>query len=201
VEDLLAGVLLKRCERAVQDQLQAQPVCRCGFTVGESFEYPLPGRIREDIESGIRETLEALASSEVQERLIPYMRSLELVGKNQEAEAIRELLSISPEDTELLEKVERALRSGVIEGINEAFRGKVVVVERNLDELYNNLIHRKYTLRQARQLLSRWLEGESISGDTFIHFIGGRHGSGLESFEEELKKYLERTSCAMGGAV
>ncbi|MBW2127727.1 MAG: hypothetical protein JRH08_19325 [Deltaproteobacteria bacterium] len=122
------------------------------------------------------------------------MRSLELVGKNQEAEAIRELLSISPEDTELLEKVERALRSGVIEGINEAFRGKVVVVERNLDELYNNLIHRKYTLRQARQLLSRWLEGESISGDTFIHFIGGRHGSGLESFEEELKKYLERTS-------
>ena len=194
VEDLLAGVLLKRCERAVQDQLQAQPVCRCGFTLGESSEYPLPGRIREDIEAGIRETLDALASSEVQERLIPYMRSLELVGKNQEAEAIRELLSISPEDAELLEKVERALRSGVIEGINEAFRGKVVVVERDLDELYNNLVHRKYTLKQARQLLSQWLEGESISGDTFIHFIGGRHGSGLESFEEELKKYLERTS-------
>jgi hypothetical protein len=69
VEQRLTGVLLQRCDRPVQDQLQAQPVCICGFRLGESPKYPSLAGITEDIECGIRETVKALASEQVQERL------------------------------------------------------------------------------------------------------------------------------------
>ena len=72
----------------------------------------------------------------------------------------------------------------MIQGINEAFRGRVVVVKRNLDELYGTLIHRKYTLPQIKKILREWLKEDQISEETFVHFVGQEEKEAKSSDQE-----------------
>ena len=119
------------------------------------------------------ETIEALHASTYQEKLLPYLKGLEEIGEKEKASAIRRVLSINPERNEaFLSELDEALTPAVIQGINEAFRGRVVVVNRNLDDLYGALIHRKYTLPQIKKILREWLKEDQISEETFVHFVG-----------------------------
>ena len=147
--------------------------------------------LAQEIDQGIVETLDALQSPTIQEKLLPYLEGLDLVGKKEQANDIRRLLEIpAKESTEVFERMDQALTPPVVEGINQAFRGKVVVVQRDLDELYQSLVHRKYTLAQAREILQNWLKDQEISDDTFIHFLGAGDKTYPGHDEEELTTYL-----------
>ncbi|UCG11163.1 MAG: hypothetical protein JSU72_11430 [Deltaproteobacteria bacterium] len=193
IDQNLSAVLNHRCLHSPQDHLQGQPACSCGFRLGESSSFKPLRELTREIDDGIVETLEALQSPSVQEKLLPYLEGLDLVGKKEQANGIRRLLEIpAKESAEIFDQVEQAVTPQVLEGINEAFRGKVVVVQRNLDELYQRLIHRKYTLAHTRKILQNWLKEEGVSEDTFVHFLGagdetspGHDEQGLTGFVQE----------------
>jgi hypothetical protein len=192
IDQALSSVLLHRCLRTPQDDLQGQPVCSCGFRLGERSAFKPLREIERDMDLGIMETLEALQAPAVQERILPFLEGLDLVGKKTEANAIRELLNVRPRDEELIAGMDRFLTPQVVQNINEAFRGKVVVVKRDLDQLYQSLVHRKYTLTQLRKILKEWLREEKLAEDTFLHFVGGAENLPSDVNEKALEDLLSR---------
>jgi Family of unknown function (DUF6079) len=191
IDQGLSSVLNRRCLQSPQDHLQAQPVCPCGFQLGQSIPFKPVRELTREIEQGIVETLAAFQSPAIQEKLLPYLEGLDLVGKSEQAQSIRRLLDIGAgEEMEILERLDHALTPAVIQGINEAFRGKVVVVNRDLDELYRGLVHRKYTLSQVRNIIREWLRDEGIPEDTFVHFLGAGDKGSTGNRNEEFTSLL-----------
>jgi hypothetical protein len=173
VDQALAAVLSAECHAPVSELLQSNPICRCGYILGEETRFTPIQEIEEAVNLGITETIDALHVSTYQEKLLPYLKGLDEIGEKEKALAIRRVLSIKPERSEaFLSELDQALVPTVIQGINEAFRGRVVVVKRNLDDLYGVLIQRKYTLPQIKKILREWLKEDQISEETFVHFIG-----------------------------
>lgn len=191
IDQGLSSVLVHRCLRSPRDHLQSQPVCSCGYRLGESTFFKPLREIEKEMDLGISETLDALKSPAIQERIIPYQEGLDHVGKKDEADAIRKLLGLSNQEDNFLERLERLLTPSVIRNINEAFRGKVVVVKRDLDRLYQSLIHRKYTLLQLRNILREWLQEEGLSEDTFLHFVGTGSRVSAAGSEDPFREFLE----------
>ncbi|HBF43140.1 MAG TPA: hypothetical protein DDW42_05820 [Desulfobacteraceae bacterium] len=192
IDQSISSVLLNRCVQSPQDYLQGRPVCSCGFQLGESIRFVPVKDIEKDIDLGIEETLDALKSPAVQEKIIPFLEGLDLVGKKNEAENIRLLLEISCHDKAFLDRLDQILTAQTIQNINEAFRGKVVVVKRDLDRLYQSLVHRKYTLAKTRKILDNWLKQETISNDTFLHFLGKEEDDPAGWTKEKFKGLLEK---------
>jgi hypothetical protein len=192
IDQGLSAVLSRRCLQSPQNHLQTQPVCSCGFQLGESVPLKPVRELIREIDQGIVETLAAFQSPAIQEKLLPYLEGLDLVGKSEEAQSIRRILDVQAgEGGETLDRVDQALTPEVIHGINEAFRGKVIVVNRDLDELYRSLVHRKYTLAQVRSIMKEWLKDEGIPEDTFVHFIGAG-GDSAGNRDEELTSLLRQ---------
>ena len=173
VDRVLSAVFSVQCHASTGEILQSNPICRCGYVLGERPFFTPIQEIEEAVDFGIMETAETLHAPAYQEKLLPYLKGLKEIGRKENASAIRRVLNINPERSEaFLSELDEALTPGVIQGINEAFRGRVVVVNRNLDELYGVLIHRKYTLPQIKKILREWLKEGQISEETFVHFVG-----------------------------
>jgi hypothetical protein len=185
VDRLLSGVLLNQCETPSIESLQSSPVCRCGFLLTTEIQWTPAREIEEAIDLGIRETLDALHSHTYQEKLVPYVRGLEEVGEHEKASAVRSLLNVSATGgDELVSELDQALTPLAVQGINEAFKGRVVIISRNLDQLYSALIRRKYTLPQVQKIIREWLKEGDISQGTFIHFTG-REETGTEPARQD----------------
>ena len=173
VDRVLATVFSTQCHAPTGDLLQSNPICRCGYALGEETAFTPVREIEEAIDVGITETIEALHASTYQEKLLPYLKGLDEIGEKEKALAIRRVLSINPERNEAsFSELNEALTPAVIQGVNEAFQGRVVVVNRNVDVLYGALIQRKYTLPQIKKILREWLKEDQISEGTFVHFVG-----------------------------
>ena len=204
VDRTLTAVLMPQCNGPSPDALQSNPICSCGFHLGEEATIQPIREIEKSIDLGIRETVEALKASTYQEKILPYLVDLEEVGEKDKASAIRRVLALSPSAGEtFLSQLEEVLNPLAIQGINEAFRGRVVVVRRDLDQLYGVLIHRKYSLAQVRKIFLQWLKEEEISEGTFVQFIGqGEPGREAPQAEDDRRSSFpfseERKFCGRG---
>jgi len=191
VDRALSEVLLSQCHASSLESLQNRPICTCGYLLGEEKTFMAVREIEEIIDLGILETMEALHSPTYQEKLLPYLSGLDEVGEKEKASAVRRLLAISPSKAEdLLSELDEVLTPQAIQGINEAFRGRVVVLNRDLDQLYGALIRRKYTLPQVRKIFREWMKEEEVSEGTFIHFIGKGDAAGKPSDREEFLTFI-----------
>jgi hypothetical protein len=190
INNLLTGVLLSQCETPSIELLQNSPICRCGFLLTMETRFTPAREIEGAIDLGIRETLEALNSPTYQEKLIPFLKGLEEVGEGEKASAIRKVLQVSSLKDDLLFELDQALTPSAIQGINEAFQGRVVVVSRDLDQLYNALIRRKYTLPQVNKIFREWLQEQEISPSTFVHFLGRGDAGGEPPRQEKILAFL-----------
>jgi hypothetical protein len=191
IEKGISSVLIHRCLKSPLDFLQRTPVCACGFVMGEQVSFKPLRELQKEIDFGIRESLEALHSPAMQEKIAPYLEGLDHVEKSGEANAVRALLALTPEKTDFLNQAEEILTPGVIRSINDAFRGKVVVVKRDVDELYRSLVHRKYTLAQTREIIERWLESRNLTEDVFLHFLGRNQGDETIPASNGFKNFLK----------
>ena len=192
VDRALTSVLFSECNVSPIELLQSNPVCSCGFLLTTELRFTPVREIEEAIDLGIRETIEALNFPTYQEKLLPYLKGLEEVGENEKASAVRGVLSLSPEGAEgFLSRLDEALTSLAIQGINEAFKGRVVVVRRDLDQLYGVLIRRKYGLPQVRKIFREWLRDDEISEGTFVHFLGKGETGGEAQQREGLLTFIQ----------
>ena len=195
VDRALTAVLFSECNAPSAELLQSNPVCSCGFLLTMESRFPPLREIEEAIDLGIRETIEALNSPTYQEKLLPYLKGLEEVGENEKASAVRRVLSLSAEEGEgFLSRLDEALTPLAIQGINEAFKGRVVVVRRDLDQLYGALIRRKYGLPQVRKIFREWLKDDEISEGTFVHFIGKGETGGEAQEQERFFPFIQAES-------
>ena len=194
VDRALTAVLFSECNAPSAELLQSNPVCSCGFLLTMEPKFPPLREIEEAIDLGIRETIAALNSPPYQEKLLPYLKGLEEVGENEKASAVRKVLSLSAEEGEdFLSKLDEALTPLTVQGINEAFKGRVVVVRRDLDPLYGALIRRTYGLPHVRKIFREWLRDDEISEGTFVHFIGkGETGEAQE--KERVSPFIQAES-------
>lgn len=192
VDQMLSRVLLRRCSRSPRDSLQGDPLCVCGFRLGEKIDLPPVKEIERAIDQGIGEALKAFKSPPVQERLVPYLEGLRQVGKGTEAAEVHRLLELGEAAEDRILELEQVLSARVIGHVNEAFRGRVVVVKRDLDRLYKSLAHRKYTLAQTRKILRDWLDDESLTEETFLHFLSRKGGTEIDLALGRGEDFLER---------
>ena len=190
IDQKLSSILLHRCLRSPQDQIQAQPACSCGFYLGESSAFTPLRDLEKAIDLGIEETLQSLRSPAVQQKIVSYLEGLDLLEKKEEADPIRQLMELSPQDVSFIDQLDRILTPRLIQNINEAFRGKVVVVQRDLDKLYQSLVHRKYSLAQTRKILRDWLKEDTISEGTFLHFLGRGEREPADQAQEAFGDFL-----------
>ncbi|MFB3884745.1 MAG: DUF6079 family protein [Thermodesulfobacteriota bacterium] len=195
VDRALTAVLFSECNAPSAELLQSNPVCSCGFLLTMQPTFPPLREIEEAIDLGIRETIEALNSPAYQEKLLPYLKGLEEVGENEKASAVRRVLSLSSDVGEgFLSRLDEALTPLAVQGINEAFKGRVVVVRRDLDQLYGALIRRKYGLPQVRKIFREWLKDDEISEGTFVHFIGRGETGGEVQEQERFFPFIQAES-------
>lgn len=191
LDQKVSSILLHRCLKSPFEDLRGQPTCSCGFQLGEHITFEPIKDLEQAIDHGIIETLQALQTAAIQERILPYLETLVLLGKKKEADVIRQILNLAPQDVGLIDQMDRLFTPQVIRNINEAFRGKVVLVKRDLDQLYRSLVHRKYSLAQTRKIFQDWLNAEKISEDTFLHFLGKGEAESVDQAKEALSGFLK----------
>lgn len=74
-----------------------------------------------------------------------------------------------------LERLQRLLIRPVIDAINDALRGRVILVERDLDDLYQRLHQRRLPAAELRRVFEDWLTGGSpLAPDLLVKVKGGR---------------------------
>jgi hypothetical protein len=149
------------------------------------------------INQGIREYLEALSSPQIQQKLLPFITGLEDVGNKKVADRMRALINFTLSDLNLeesLDTLSQLLDPSLIDAMNEAMSGKAVVVERDLDELYENLIERNFTRRKLEEIFREWVEGkEKIDQETYVKVTTGKAGNSVFGGREgKLKEVIEQ---------
>lgn len=169
VDRYLAEVESMICRSLDLDQLRKRPVCNCGFKLGETLSVIPVKRIEETIERGINQYLEAMKEPHYREQIISYAVSLEDIGKRKEAEKLRKVidLPLGRDDDPL--KLEETFTDKVTNELNEALRGKVMIIERDINDLLENIIDRNFPRDRLLAIFTEWLNrGEGAGQDTYI---------------------------------
>jgi len=172
VKRKISQALSKRCTKNTYNRLQDVPVCECGFKLGEKIDLPSRREIQKIIDNGVSQYLSKLKTPEYKEKIEVYLDNMEAAGNKRFARPIRNLLNIKV-DEDIYNKLDEILNRNVIKRINTALSGDVSMVERDLDDLYENLINRSFSPTQIREIFKEWLEGGSGLGDkTYIKVKG-----------------------------
>ena len=209
VDRLLSRALRQRCRDFSLRKLQETPVCSCGFTLNDKIELPSLQKIQTTITSGIMQYLQSLQEQEHQDKLREYLQSMEAAGEKRFARPLRRLLELpSEENQEVLSELDEILNRRVVKRINKALSRDISVVERDLDELYENLVERSFSPGQIREIIEQWLAGsegaEALDEQTYIRVRAsgmvedrkkGHKGTAAAGAEAEdgarLEEYLE----------
>lgn len=197
VDRLISSVLVKSCTDFYVSALHQRPTCKCGFKLGDTLEVPSREEVESLINRGIIEYIEAFNISQIHEKVLPFIIGLEDVGKKKDASIMRSLINFSLINNDLKKSIDALsdlLDSSLIDSMNEAMSGKAIVVERNLDELYENLIERNFTREKLEKIFIEWLEKEEkIDQETYIKVTTGKKDYSAYGKEGgELKEVVEQ---------
>lgn len=193
VDRMITRVLGKQCNLSNSEHLQLLPVCSCGFVPGQKIALTPVKEIRQTIEQGILQYLQALKSEQFGEKINSYLEKMEAVGEKRFARPIRELLLLEV-GTDLVGELEQRLNGNVIKKINRALAGDITVVERDIDHLIENLVARSFSPEQIKNIFKEWLEGsEGLAEGSYIKIISEHNGlgKGQTGQDEALLIYLE----------
>lgn len=177
VDRLLARVLRQECNRLKREYLYRHPLCSCGFKPADQLESIPVQEIHRVISRGIAQYLATLGSSSYRSRIEQYLTEMEAVGEKRFARPIRELLLISSRVTDEvnsddLVKLDQLLNRNLIKRINQALEGSIKLLERNLDQLYENLVGRCFSIEQLQQIFDDWLKTDTTpEQDTYIKVV------------------------------
>lgn len=185
VDRELARILNLACPRGGED-LVALPVCRCGFTLGQHVSLPPVSELAQTIERGVREYVAALRAPAVTAEIQSLAAALAEVGRGKEAEPLKELLKVTPEDADLPARLAAILNRNTLALLRQALARRALVVRRNLDELYEKLVGRSFTPERLEAIFQEWLRGPGdLSDGCYVRLEGGREKEVPLAREEE----------------
>lgn len=171
IQKQLEKHLARACELPVSDTLEHFARCRCGFQLGKEPEPVELAPIRQAIENGVRQYLQSLQEKSHQDQVEKYLNHIQKTRQEVPEPGIRELLHLDPEAewSQLSTKMENQLSDAVIHQFNQALTTDVKIVTRNVEELIENLVDRRYPPGKIRQIFEAWLKGqEGVPGDAYV---------------------------------
>ncbi len=196
VDRLISNALSHRCNKNTINHLNSNPICECGFKLDDHIELPSIKKLQSIIDSGIKQYVNKLKEEKNKEKIIKYLENMEAAGNKRFAKPIRNLLNLNL-NSNLYNNLDQLLNRNVIKRINTVLSGNVSIVERSLDDLYENLIDRSFSYGQIKEIFKEWLQGSSkISDRTYIK-VKGNLGKKIDSSNqqddtEDLIEYLNK---------
>ncbi|MBW2133354.1 MAG: hypothetical protein JRG88_12630 [Deltaproteobacteria bacterium] len=177
--------LPRRCQRNPERQLMNNPVCECGFIPGQEPPAADADSILKMAQQGVQSIFRQCQNT-FRWALEAYQENLKRIGKNGAAEQIAVFLSFPPEQIPArFQELPSLITDDLIDVINEAIRGKVLILQRSMKSLTAQLSGRQKTVRDIRTFFEQWLtEGDTVSDDTFVQIL-----TEPESPEVDLQAY------------
>jgi hypothetical protein len=184
VDRLISNALSHRCNKNTLTSLNNSPTCECNYKLGDQIKLPSIKKLQSIIDSGIKQYLNKLRDSKTKEQISEYLDNMEAAGNKRFAKPIRKLINIKI-DNNLYQNLEQILNRNVINRINTVLSGNVSIVERNLDELYENLVDRSFSYQQIREIFHEWLKGSSALNEKTYIKVKGNLGQKTGETEHE----------------
>ncbi len=159
VNDLLA----QGCDKADRDILIQTPGCSCGFKLGDRYERPTVADLRARALDGIKNYSLAISTQPICNAILEYAKGLEAIGKGPISQRLNTLARVDSSNPDLTKQLGDLIDANTIASINRALAGKMLIEEKNIDELYDSLVGRIFTSEQIFKEIVRWLGIESDS--------------------------------------
>jgi hypothetical protein len=162
--------LARACELPVSDSLDHFAQCRCGFQLGKLPEPVELAPIRQALQSGIRQYLQTLQETGHHGQIEKYLNHIQKTQQAEPEAGVRKLLNLNPQADwpALAAEVQQQLTENVVHQFNQALTSDVKIVTRNIDELRENLVDRRYPLQKIRQIFEAWLKGPGMPEDAYV---------------------------------
>lgn len=177
VERLWREALAHYCSH--EPDLEAEPACRCGFSLGEKTEVISLQELRAIARRGLGQHLAGLQAEPLRGKLAAYASQAAQVGRGEVAAAIEKLLALPAADPPAAE-IAALVTPEVARAIREALVGKALIVSRNLGQLYREVAGRTLSVSELRRLFEAWLAAAELPEGSYVRVEEGSNRPGAE---------------------
>ncbi|MBM3236664.1 hypothetical protein FJZ31_10265 [Candidatus Poribacteria bacterium] len=171
VENLIAGELQRACNRLTRETIDKFPACACGFKLGTVVKALTASELLEMMKSSIRQYLTTLQEPPCRDQISDYIAKMEQLEHAFPKTQLTSLLSlqIEPLSDELYAGFSQLLTPETIEHLNQALEGGIRIVSRDISQLSQQLLDRKYPKAKVLEIINQWLDGEEeLTEDVYI---------------------------------
>ena len=180
VDRALAASIVEPCRRRVQLELTWQPLCGCGFRLGDRPPAVDVPALLQVAANGVAEHLAELGVEENRTRLERAAEDLASLERTEAAADLRRLLELSaaPEQADAA-ALALLLGPELRATLREVLSGRQIVVRRDLADLREDLIGRRYPRRRLTEIVEAWISGSGEPQQrAFIEVVDSRDVEG-----------------------
>ena len=173
INRLIDNEFKRSCERAVNEDLEISPICRCGFKLGTELRSVSASDISKMLELGIKQYVTALQEPPYGDQIEDYMTKMRQLDQDIPEKELTGLLRLDPDIMidSLKDELARLLTPTAIQHLNRAIGGNIIIVKRKMSQLYQDLVDKKYPKSRVKEIVNQWLEGgdkEKLPDDVYI---------------------------------
>jgi hypothetical protein len=178
VENLIAAELQRTCNRLTRENLDKFPACACGFKLGAAVKPLNASELLGMIKASINQYLVTLQEPPCGDQISDYISKMEQLERDFPQAQLTGLLSLQSEapSDELSEsfvspysEFSQLLTDETIEHLNQALEGGIRIVSRDISQLSQQLLDRKYPKAKILEIINQWLDGgEELTEDVYI---------------------------------
>jgi hypothetical protein len=166
--------------------------------LGEQVELPSATEVQQAIERGIRQYISSVGQAPYREKIESSLFGLTEVGKDSLAAKTRQFLELGGQGADAIMQAEMLVDRELVDSVNAALAGEVVLVDRTLEDLTERLIERSFPKAKLLELVERWVDGDTRLGrEDYVRIVSRSAGAtGLEILFKELvaNRYPELSS-------
>jgi len=171
------------CTEDLQYMLFLQPVCKCGYKIGNMPPSGETDFVR-NCGSGISNFVSQIQKPEYREKIESYIAGVGDLRNKKTSDAIASLLSLNPA-TVNLSLVLPLLTDDTLKEIENALKGRWKIKEIKIDDLIDKLKGRRLKYNELRNIFLEWIGNEEES----ILWIKGGETADVNLLAENLAKY------------
>lgn len=181
------------CTKRLNEELELKPICSCQYRLGQEASFPNLEEVAVKIRAGIVEYIQALKEPAIRSSLESHIRGLSELGR-QEAEDLRKLIQLDTANSErLITQLRYSLTDNLIDQINQAHSGRQLIVNRNLEDLVDKIIDRKFPKAKLRKCFEDWLDaGEKLADEVYVAVNSRKTGTEYAGLQEIIKEEDDR---------
>ncbi|MDI6781708.1 MAG: DUF6079 family protein [bacterium] len=183
----------RECRKRLNEELELKPICNCQYRLGQESCFPNLEEVRVRIRSGIVEYIQALKEPGIQGPIESHIRGLSQLGRH-EAEDLRKLIQMDTSNQErLITQLRYSLTDSLIDQLNQALEGRQLIVKRNLEDLIDRIVERKFQKAKLRKCFEDWLDGgEKLAEEVYVSVNSRKTDTEYDGLQEVIKEEGDR---------